>query len=187
MAHTFSRIAFALLFAALPAPALSAATPPPLPRFTEEREAAALHFVGKHCPEMAPLLAELKKNRPAQYEQRIREIFQTTEMLADLQDEPRRRDIELKIWKAENRAFVLVARLTQPKEERKRIETQLLDTARELVDLEVQSLELRAEELERDLGETRDGLARLRENLDKTVRDRFDSLLDRARKRSKKS
>ena len=33
----------------------------PLPRFTEEREAAALHFVRKHCPELVPLLDEFKK------------------------------------------------------------------------------------------------------------------------------
>jgi hypothetical protein len=32
-----------------------------LPRFTEEREAAALFFVKKHVPELLPLLEELKK------------------------------------------------------------------------------------------------------------------------------
>ena len=39
-----------------------AARAEPLPRFTEEREAAALHFVRKHCPDLIPLLDDLKKN-----------------------------------------------------------------------------------------------------------------------------
>ena len=34
-----------------------------LPKFTEEREAAALHFVRKHCADLIPLLDELKKTR----------------------------------------------------------------------------------------------------------------------------
>src|SRR6516164_74906 len=39
-----------------------------LPRFTEEREAAALCFVKKHLPELAPLLEQLKKNNNVQYQ-----------------------------------------------------------------------------------------------------------------------
>ncbi|HEY1861909.1 MAG TPA: hypothetical protein VGG61_16225, partial [Gemmataceae bacterium] len=33
-----------------------------LPRFTEEREAAALCFVKKQLPDLVPLLEQLKKN-----------------------------------------------------------------------------------------------------------------------------
>src|SRR5207253_1129856 len=93
-----------------------------LPRFTEEREAAALFFVKKHVPEVLPLLAQLRKDNPATYQREIREIFQVTEMLADLQDEPRRYEIELKIWKAETKAAALVAKLATPNEdERKKL------------------------------------------------------------------
>ena len=117
-----------------------AASAEPLPRFTEEREAAALHFVRKHCPELLPLLEDLKKaSRPA-YELQVRETFQVTELLADLQDDPKRYELELKIWKAENKALVLVAKLATPKEDaRKAIEEQLQVLAKELVELEVQS------------------------------------------------
>ena len=108
--------------------AAGSAADTPLPRFTEEREAAALHFVRKHCPELVPMLDELKKsNRPA-YEQQVRETFQVTELLADLQDEdPKRYELELKIWVAENKALVLGARLATAKEER------LLTMVRDLV------------------------------------------------------
>src|SRR5262249_36313916 len=39
-----------------------------LPRFTEEREAAALFFVKKQLPELLPLLEELKKTNAPHYE-----------------------------------------------------------------------------------------------------------------------
>jgi hypothetical protein len=160
---------------------------PSLPRFTEEREAAALFFVKKHVPELLPLLAELKKNQTARYQQEVREIFQVTEMLADLQDEPRRHDLELKIWKAENKAHVLVARLSTPNaEERKKILGQLRDLARELVDFDIQVLELQAEQLDKELGEVKDELARAREQLEQNTKARYDGLLDKSKKPKKK-
>ena len=156
----------------------------PLPRFTEEREAAALHFVRKHCPELVPLLEELKKaNRPA-YELQVRETFQVTELLADLQDDPKRYELELKIWKAENKALVLVAKLATPKEEdRKAVEEQLLALAKELVELDVQSLEHRVEVLRTELMSAKDELTKLRDNFDRTVKDRHEALMEKARKK----
>jgi hypothetical protein len=163
-------------------PALAAAES--LPRFTEEREAAALHFVRKHCPELVPLLDELKKTRPAAYELQIRETFQVTELLADLQDDPKRHELELKLWKAENRSLVLVARLATSKDdERKAIEDQLQAIAKELVELEVRSLEYRVQLLEREATNARDELTKARDNLDKSVKDRYESLLEKAKRK----
>lgn len=156
----------------------------PLPRFTEEREAAALHFVRKHCPELTPLLEDLKRaNRPA-YELQVRETFQVTELLADLQDDPKRHELELKIWKAENKAFVLVAKLAAIKEEdRKAVEDQLQALAKELVELDVQSLEHRVEVLRVELMATKDELTKLRDNFERTVKDRHEALLEKAKKK----
>jgi hypothetical protein len=156
----------------------------PLPRFTEEREAAALHFVRKHCPELVPMLDELKKsNRPA-YEQQVRETFQVTELLADLQDDPKRHELELKIWKAENKALVLVAKLATPKEDaRKAVEQDLQAIAKELVELEVQSLEHRTIVLEQELSAAKDELSKARDNFDRTVKERYEGLLEKARKK----
>jgi hypothetical protein len=152
-----------------------------LPRFTEEREAAALFFVKKHVPELLPLLEELKKNNAARYQQEVREVFQVTELLAELQDEPRRHELELKIWKCENRAHVLVALLNAPKEEeRKKALEQLRELARELVDLDVQVLELQAEQLDKELGEVKDELARAREQVEQNVKARLEGLMDKA-------
>jgi hypothetical protein len=157
-----------------------------LPRFTEEREAAALFFVKKHLPDLVPLLEQLRKSNAILYEQEICEIFQVTEYLADLKDDPRRHDLELRIWKAENRAHALVAQLsTASEDERKKAETTLQEVARELVDLDIQVLDLKAEQLDKELGELKDELARTREGADKRVKARYEMLLEKA-KRDKK-
>lgn len=175
--------AFLVCFLFSAAPAVARDKAASLPRFTEEREAAALFFVKKHLPELMPLLTELKKNQPAQYRREIRDIFQVTEMLADLQDEPRRHDLELKIWKSENRAHVLVARLSTPSAEvRKQTLDQLKTLARELVDLDIAVLELQADQLDKELGEVKDELARAREQIEQNVKARLDGLIDKTRK-----
>lgn len=155
-----------------------------LPRFTEEREAAALHFVRKHYPDLIPLLGELKKTNRAAYELQVRETFQVTELLADLQDDPKRHDLELKIWKAENKSLVLVARLASPKEEeRKAVEEQLLALAKELVELDLQSMEHRVEVLNTELSAAKEELAKFRDNRDRTTKTRFEALLEKAKKK----
>jgi len=157
-----------------------------LPRFTEEREAAALHFVKKHLPELQPLLTELKKTNLPRYQQEISEIFHVSEILAEMQDEPRRYDLELKIWKADNRAHLLVGKLrAATDDESKKLQEQLRETARELVELDIQVLELQAEQLDKELGEVKDELARAREQLDQNIKSRFDGLLDKSRKPKK--
>src|SRR5688572_30451001 len=67
----------------------------PLPRFTEEREAAALFFVKKHLAEMVPVLDQLKKDKVEHYQKEVSEIFQVTEILADLREDMARHDLEL--------------------------------------------------------------------------------------------
>lgn len=184
--HDISSVNRAMIFLCLVASSTVSLGSQPLPRFTEEREAAVLFFVKKQLPELSPLLEELKKHNRSQYEQEVREIFQVTEILADLLDDPKRHELELKFWKTENKALVIVARLGPSKAEEKiKLESQLLSLARELVDLEIQAMEMHVESLEKNLNEERDLLNRTKENLDKTVRDRYDSLLERIKKRKK--
>ena len=176
----------AVLAALLAAPAAARPRERDLPRFTEEREAAALFFIKKHVPEVLPLLEQLRKTNPERYQLEIREVFRVTEMLADLKDDPRRHDLELRIWKAESKSAALVARLATPaEEERRKAEAGLMELARELVDLDVQVLELRAEQLDKELGEVKEELARARDGTDKQVRARYEALLDQAKRQKK--
>jgi hypothetical protein len=158
----------------------------PLPRFTEEREAAALFFIKKHLPEVLPLLEELKKNNAGQYQKEIREVFQVTEMLADLEDDPPRRDLELKIWITESKAHALVAKLATPnEEERKKAEDGLRELARQLVELDIQDLQQKADQLKKDLTEVEEDLAKAREQQDKNAQARYEALLEQAKRRKK--
>jgi hypothetical protein len=154
-----------------------------LPRFTEEREAAALYFTRKHLPELLPLLTELKKSNVARYQREVSEIFQVTESLADLQDNPRRHELELKIWKAENRSHVLVGRLRVAAEEDiKKLKDQLREVARRMADLGIQVLELQAEQVETELAEIKDELTRARDQVEQNARARYERLLEKAKK-----
>ena len=54
--------------------------------FTEEREAAAMTFVRMNHPELASLLDQLKLNDVAEYQRAIRELFHSSEKLAQLQE-----------------------------------------------------------------------------------------------------
>ncbi len=84
-----------------------------LPAYTAQREAAALSFVGEHHPELAGLLAHLKRGDKKQYQQAIRELFRTSERLAQLRERDEQRwEIDLEIWRLQSRIRLMSARLT---------------------------------------------------------------------------
>jgi len=79
---------------------------------------------------------------------------------------------------------VLVAKLATPKEaDRKAVEEQLQSLAKELVELDVQSLEHRVELLQAELASAKDELVKSRDNFDRTVKDRYESLLEKAKRK----
>lgn len=183
----------ALRLAALVVAGLLLARPAPaqrlrrqLPRFTETREAAVLFFVKKHVPEVLPLLEQLKKSSPTQYQEEVRAIFQVTELLASFQDTPRRHELELKIWITETKAHVLVAQLPALRGvERKRIEMQLQEMARELVEMDVQVLQVKIDQLDQERTILKEELEQAHDSLDRNVRARYEELISQARKPKK--
>jgi hypothetical protein len=180
---------FAAVFA-LAASAARATTPVPpetvLPRFTEEREAAALCFLRKNATDLLTLVERLKKENPPRYQREIRAVFQVAEMLADLEDNPQRHDLELEIWKVESKAHTLAARLPAlPETERRKVEAELQKIARDLVDLDTRVLEVKAEQAEKELVEIRDELSKARDQVPSRAKARYDSLLEQGRKRRK--
>lgn len=123
----------------------------PLPAFTPEREAAALTFVSAHHPELAPLLAHLKKSRPQEYQKAIRKLFNDSERLAHSREaQPRRYELELQEWKLSSRIELLVARLTMDRTpaleaELRKVLTEQLEVRRAML---VQERERNAQRLE---------------------------------------
>jgi hypothetical protein len=189
--HAFLRLFALTVIVVLSEAAVLGATPNvpeagDLPRFTEEREAAALCFLRKNAAELLTVLESLKKDNPQRYQHEVRTVFQVAELLADLEENPARHDLELQIWKVETKARALAARLaTQAQDERRKTEAELQKIARELVALDTRVLELKAEQAEKELGDIRDELAKAREQGPARVKARYDSLIEQGRKRRK--
>jgi len=157
-----------------------------LPRFTEEREAAALCFLKKNASELLGLLERLKRDNPTRYQQEIRAVFQVAEMLADLEEDPQRHDLELQIWKLESKAHSLAARMqVQGEVERRVTEAELQKMARQLVELDTRVLELKAEQAEKELSDIREELSKAKGQVSDRTKARFDSLVEQGRKRRK--
>ncbi|MCS7167228.1 MAG: hypothetical protein RMI91_12945 [Gemmatales bacterium] len=158
---------------------------PNLPVFTEEREAAALTFVRRHYPDLLPLLERVRRSDVKRYQQEISEIFQLSEALTELRlHDERRYQLELEKWKTESKALVLVARLsTAQVAEKADLQAELRESARRLVELDLELLRLRIEELERELAEAREEMARAEERRDARIQERYQFLFDLARRR----
>src|ERR1044072_4454752 len=79
---------------------------------TPEREAAVLTFVQRSHAELADLLRALRDTQPSEYERAIKEIFRTTERLAQIQErDPLQYELEIVVWTAQSRVQLLAARL----------------------------------------------------------------------------
>ncbi len=82
-----------------------------LPAFTEEREAAALTFARRHHPDLAELLEQLRVHNQDDYRRAIRELFQTSETLANLrQRDQQRAEWGLENWQLQSQIQLLAAR-----------------------------------------------------------------------------
>lgn len=121
--------------------------------------AAATEFARRHHPELADLLTRLKDRNPRQYDQAVRQLFQTSQRLARVRDrDPERYEVALEAWKLDSRIRLLAARMTM------RGDSQLEEELAELV-------RARADVRLRQLAEERD---RLTERL-----DRIDAMIER--------
>lgn len=79
---------------------------------TPEREAAVMTFIERNHAELGELLTHLKENQPAAYEQAVREIFRTTERLAQVKErDPQQYELEVVVWKSQSRVQLIVAKM----------------------------------------------------------------------------
>jgi hypothetical protein len=83
-----------------------------LPPFTAERESAALEFIRRHHSELEAVLAGLKNLKREEYEQAIRELWQTREKLSVIKtSDETLHDLMLEVWRLDSQAKLLAARL----------------------------------------------------------------------------
>ena len=80
------------------------------PETKEAREQRVTAFVEQHNPELAKLLAHLKKTKPEQYDQAVRDLARTvTSLINTKARDARLYELELKGWQAKTRVELLVA------------------------------------------------------------------------------
>jgi hypothetical protein len=127
----------------------------------EERESAALAFVGEHHPELHGLLQQLKSDNPKQYQQAILDLYRASQRLSDRKEkDPVRYELELKAWKLDSQARLLAAKLAM--DANPELEEQLKTALLQREDVRVGLLELdrtrtagRLEQLDRELDKRR--------------------------------
>jgi hypothetical protein len=155
-----------------------AAQPVLTPEQEQEQEAAALRFVREHHQELAGLLENLKtsnhKEHQTEYRQAIRELFRTSEKIAQtkLVDEERY-NIELESWKTESEIRLLAAKLTMG--DRQDLRGKLRQQFVRKNQLQLQRLELEKRRIEARID-------KLKGNLDQVSQRQLDDLLRSVRK-----
>lgn len=126
------------------------ASPPGRPLvFTEEREAAATTFVGRHLPELGAVLEQLKQSQPAEYRKVICDLFKTSELLAAMRQEDQGRyELALRAWRIEAQTQLLAAALAAHPDQRPRLTTQIEEAVQELADLQIEQAAYEVKRLE---------------------------------------
>lgn len=156
-----------------------AAKPKPI-AITPEREAAVTTFVDRNHPELAALLAHLKTKQPKEYERAVRDLFRVTEKLAMVNErDSRQYDLELKVWKAQSRAQLLVARLkmTDPESaDREELTNQLREILSEQMLARLEILRFERERVAGRLDKLNEDISRLERDRDSVVEGHLKSL-----------
>ena len=145
------------------------------PAFTVAREAAALAFVGQHHPELVDLLHQLKESDEEEYERVVRELFQTSERLAGVQERnPERYALELEQWKLRSRIQLLAARVSMTDSET--LKEELRGALEKQAKVRLDLLHLEQRQLRNRLEKIDALAAELEKAQDKHVQRQFDQL-----------
>lgn len=142
---------------------------------TPSREAAAVTFAGKHHPELAELLTQLKKTNPAEYDKAIQELFKTSERLTRTQERmPDRYEHELQAWKVDSRIRLLVARLSMS--DSPALEQELKALLLERIDIRTRQNQQERDRLAARLEKLDETLADIRQGRDASAEKEFNRL-----------
>jgi hypothetical protein len=148
------------------------------PPSTPEREAAAITFVRQHHAELVDLLNQLKETKPAEYQSAIRELFQTSERLAQLREQdPQRYELELDAWKTKSRIQLLAARSTMAGDHS--LEDQLRSALNEQADIRLRLMKLERDRVADRLSKLDKGIEQYQQNETTQVQRQFDALMKR--------
>jgi hypothetical protein len=148
---------------------------------TPEREAAAMTFVRQHHPELAELLTLLKASSPGEFERAMRDLFRTSERLAQFQErDSLTYELELSLWKARSRIQLLSARLHMSDDEglRNELRTALSDE----FELRTRVMQHDREKLAERVKNLDAQLDRMRSNRERAIGKQYETIIQAARR-----
>lgn len=149
---------------------------------TPERETAVTEFVEQNHAELATLLTHLKTGQPKEYERAVRDLYRVTEKLAMVKERSDEQyALELKAWKAQSRAQLLVARLkmTDPESgDREELKTQLREILSEQLQARIEVLKLERERTSTRLEKLNQDIGRFEQNREAVIDGHVNSLLN---------
>jgi len=153
----------------------------PLPAFTADNEAAALRFVGQHHGELSSLLQYLKTSSPEEYKRAVRELFRTSEKLAQTKSmDEERYQIELESWKIDSEIRLLAAKLTMGDSDDLR--AKLRQQVARKNKMQIERLELEKRRAEQRIKKMDESIARLKKEQDQMIDRQMAELLRTVRK-----
>jgi L-2-hydroxyglutarate oxidase LhgO len=148
---------------------------PALAQVSAEREEAVMAFVKEHHPALAELLVQLKTGSPKEYEQAMRELFRTSERLAQIQErDPQQHKLEIKLWQAQSRVQLLTARLKMS--DSQELREQLRAALNEQLDMRLALLRLERDRVSDRLNDIDRQVQKLQSNRQDLVDRQMESL-----------
>ena len=143
---SIARLVFVLLvFGHEGWPSAVAADEPAAAEAQDEQEQRVVSFVEAHQPELAKVLANLEKRKPAEYARAIEELDRSVQPLTlGKAKDPQLHELDVRAWQARTRVELLGARLVASKEGKAKDREELERQLREAIAAE---LDIRAERL----------------------------------------
>lgn len=128
---------------------IAAADEPATAVTQEERTQRVTAFVEAHQPELAKVLSNLEKRKPAEYAQAIEELDRSVQPLTSVKAKDQRlHELQLQAWQARTRVELLGARLVAGKEDKGAGKTKDRDELeRQLREAIAAELDIRSEQL----------------------------------------
>ena len=178
--HMFKRLLLLMPILLAPSGPLAAQGDgrPPM-AVTPERESAVMTFVERNHPELKGVLDSLKSSRPKEYERAIRDLYQTSERLANLKErDPRLFELELQHWTLRSQIQLLAAQMVMSS--RDEIRTRLRELLNEQLDVRAKILELDRERAEERLKRVTGEIAKVQSDRDQLIERQLDQLMKSA-------
>lgn len=157
--------------------------PSQLPKFTPERESSVLRFVGEHHPELKMVLGQLENANQEQYQLAIRELSETVDKLARIKQQDKGLYALMReAWQMKSQAELLAAQLAHTEDNKEKIKEEIKDLLYRRGDLERRMVEHRRQRLLELVKATEDTLEHMKENRERMVETRLNTLTRSHRK-----